>query len=166
MKTKLLLVLVSALLLSACGPTQKITASWVSPEATANSPYESIFVIVMTQNLASSYTLEDRLAALIASRGQKYVVSSSVFPAGGSVSERFTREQLQKVIGETGCDAVLVLSLLDVKTVESYQPGSAYYPMNYHMYGSYYGYYNYYYPQLRNLKLRKKLPDITVAGNG
>jgi hypothetical protein len=65
-----------------------------------------------------------------------------------AVSENFTREQLTEVIKKTGCDAVFVIALLDVKTVETYQPGTAYYPMTYGMYGSYYGYYNYYYPQV------------------
>jgi hypothetical protein len=35
-----------------------------------------------------------------------------------------------------------------VLNVETYHPGTAYYPMNYGYYGSYYGYYNYYYPQI------------------
>ena len=43
---------------------------------------------------------------------------------------------------------MLTLALLDSKTVESYNPGTVYYPMNYGYYGSYYGYYNYYYPEV------------------
>lgn len=148
MKTKYLFVLISALLFSGCAPTQKITGSWISPEAGANSPYESIFVLVMTPNLESSFSVEDRMAELIASRGQKYVVSSSIFPPKFTLSETFTREKMAAAIMDAGCDAVMVIALLDVKTVETYQPGHAYYPMNYGMYGSYYGYYNYYYPQV------------------
>ena len=104
--------------------------------------------MVLAQSTAASFGIEDRMAALIASRGQKVVVSSSVLPPNMAVSENFTREQLTEVIKKTGCDAVFVIALLDVKTVETYQPGTAYYPMTYGMYGSYYGYYNYYYPQV------------------
>ncbi len=55
---------------------------------------------------------------------------------------------MAEAIGRTGCDAVFVIAVLDVQSVETYNPGSAYYPMSYGMYGSYYGYYNHYYPQV------------------
>ena len=88
------------------------------------------------------------MAHIIASRGQKMVLSSAVFSPNLSISENFTREQMSEVIKRTGCDAVFVIALLDVKTEEYYHPGRAYYPMNYGMYGSCYGYCNYYYPQV------------------
>jgi len=137
-----------ALLLSACGPSQKITNSWINPEAGANAPYKSIFVIVLSQTKETSFSVEDRMAAIIASRGQKVVLASSVFPPNLSISENFSREEMAAAIKRTGCDAVFVIALLDVKAEEYYQPGRAYYPMNYGMYGSYYGYYNHYYPMV------------------
>ena len=148
MKSKYLIILLFALALSACGPSQKITNSWINPEAGSKSPYGSIFVIVLSPNKETSFSVEDRMAAIIASRGQKVVLSSAVFPPNLSISENFTREQMTEAIKRTGCDAVFVIALLDVKTVEYYQPGRAYYPMNYGMNGSYYGYYNHYSPQV------------------
>lgn len=148
MKSKYLIILLFALAFSACGPSQKITNSWINPEAGSRSPYESIFVIVLSQSKETSFSVEDRMAAIIASRGQKVVLSSAVFLPNLTISENFTREQMAEAIKRTGCDAVFVIALLDVKTVETYQPGRAYYPMNYGMYGSYYGYYNHYYPQV------------------
>ena len=138
MRSKYLFILLFALTLSACGPSQKITNSWIAPDAGANAPYESIFVIVMTQNQGNSFSIEDRMATLIASRGGKVVVSTAVFPPSFTDSENFTREQMAEAIKRTGCDAVYVIAVLDVKTVETYQPGRAYYPMSYGMYGSYY----------------------------
>ena len=151
MKSKYVLPLLLSLLISACGPTQKITNSWINPEAAGRKPYQSIFVIVLSQNTGNSFTVEDRMAGIIASRGQKAVVSSSVFPPKFSISEDFTREDMAEAIKRTGCDAVFMISVLDVLSVETYQPGRAYYPMNYGMYGSYYGYYNYYYQYLKYL---------------
>ncbi len=148
MKAKSLYVLLFAAILSACGPSQKITNSWINPEARTKGPYESIFIIVLSQNKETSFSVEDHMAATIASRGQKVVVSSAVFPPNLSISENFTREQMAEAIKRTGCDAVFVIALLDVKTEEYYQPGRSYYPMSYGMYGSYYGYYNHYYPQV------------------
>ena len=148
MKSKNLFIILITLVFSACVGSQKITNSWISPEAGSKSPYKSIFVIVLSQNNASSFSVEARMASIIASRGQKSVVSSTVFPPSFSASEDFTREQMAEAIKRTGCDAVFVIAVLDVKTEENYQPGTAYYPMRYGMYGSYYGYYNHYYPMV------------------
>lgn len=133
---------------SGCGPTQRITTSWINPEATSRGPYKSIFVMVMARSQAASFDVEDRMAATIASRGPKAVRSSDVFPPQLSLSGNFTREQMAEAIKRTGCDGVFIIAVLDVKSVDTYHPGTAYYPMNYGMYGSYYGYYNYYRPQV------------------
>ncbi|MEN8228585.1 MAG: hypothetical protein ABFS38_10565 [Bacteroidota bacterium] len=148
MKSKYLIILFSVLAFTGCGPSQQIINSWINPEARSRDPYESIFVIVISHSMGTSFSVEDRMAATIASRGQKVIVSSAVFPPNLSISENFTREQMAEAIKRTGCDAVFVIALLDVKTEEYYQPGTSYYPMNYGMYGSYYGYYNHYYPRV------------------
>lgn len=149
MKTKHLLIpLLAILLLSACGPSQKITNSWINPDLSSNAPYDSIFVMVLSQSTGISFSVEDRMAAILAERGQKAVLSSAVFPPNTKISDNFTREQMGAAIKKTGCGAVFVISVLDVQTVETYNPGSSYYPMNHGYYGSYYGYYNHYYPQV------------------
>jgi hypothetical protein len=148
MKFRFIITVVFAALLTGCGPGQKITSSWINPDATTKGPYESIFVMVMAQSQAASFDIEDRMAQTIASRGNKAVRSTDVFPPKLSVSENFTREELAEAIKRTGCDAVFIIAVLDVLNVETYHPGSAYYPMSYGMYGSYYGYYNYYSPQV------------------
>jgi len=104
--------------------------------------------MVLSQSTSISYSVEDKMAATLAERGQKAVLSSSVFPPNTKISENFTREQMAEAIKKTGCEAVFVLSVLDVQTVETYNPGTSYYPMSYGYYGSYYGYYNHYYPQV------------------
>jgi len=147
MKSKLPFTLLIAIILSGCS-SQKITTSWINPEAKTKGPYESIFVMVMAQSNAASFDIEDRMAETFASRGRKSVVSSSVFPAQLSAAETLSRDQMAEVIKRTGCDAVFIIAVLDVLSVETYNPGTAYYPMNYGMYGSYYGYYNHYYPQV------------------
>jgi hypothetical protein len=148
MKLKFAFLLLISLVLSACGPSQRIVNSWINPEAQSKGPYKSIFIIVLSPSKESSFSVEDRMAGIIASRGNKYVVASSVFPPNMAISENFTREQMAEAIKRTGCDAVFVIALLDVLSIETYHPGGAYYPMNYGMYGSYWGYYNHYYPMV------------------
>ncbi len=148
MTTKSLCALLFAAILSGCGPTQKITTAWINPEAHSKDPYKSIFIMALSQSKESSYNVEDQMALTITSRGPKAVRSSDVFPPNIAISENFTREQLADAIKKTGCDAVFIIALLDVNTVEHYQPGVSYYSMNYGMHGSYYGYYNHYYPHV------------------
>lgn len=148
MKFKLLFTLLFTTILFGCGPSQKIVTSWINPEAQGKGPYKSIFVIVLAQQQGTGFEVEEKMAVLLNSRGRKAVRSTDVFPPKLSISENFTREQLADAIKRTGCDAVFIISALDVLSVETYHPGSAYYPMSYGYYGSYYGYYNHYYPQV------------------
>lgn len=147
MKLKISALLLLTLLMSGCGPTQKITGSWAAPEAKSFGPYKKAFIIVLTQNKNNNYYIEQQMAKTLKSRGINAVKSNDIFPPKFSVTQDLTKEQLAEAIKKTGCDAVLTLSVLDVKSVESYHPGTSYYPVSYG-YGGYYGYYNYYYPQV------------------
>ncbi len=118
MKFFYLFTLLFALLMSACKPTQKITNSWINPDAGSKGPYTSIFVIVLSQSKETSFSVEDRMAEIITSRGQKAVISSSVFPPNMSISENFTEEQMSAAIKKTGCDAVFLIALLDIKKLK------------------------------------------------
>lgn len=146
MKIIILTLLLVALEISGCGPTQKITSSWADPEAKSKGPYTKVFVIVLSPNTIANYDIEAQMANTLISRGFKVVRSTDIFPPKFSITKDITREQLAESIAKRGCDAVLILALLDSKKVESYNPGTVYAPVNYGYYGSYYGYYNYYYP--------------------
>ena len=148
MKSKFLYALLFSTLLFGCGPSQKIVTSWINPEARTKGPFESIFIIVLAQQEGTNFDIEERMANLINSRGTRAIRSTDVFPPKISISENFTEEQLTEAIKRTGCDAVFIISALNVLSVETYHPGSAYYPMSYGYYGSYYGYYNHYYPHV------------------
>jgi hypothetical protein len=134
--------------MSECGPTQKITGSWSDPEAASKGPFTKVFVVVLSQNETANYDIEAQTANVLISRGFKVVRSTDIFPPKFSITKDLTKEQLTESIAKRGCDAIFTLALLDSKTVESYNPGTIYAPVNYGYYGSYYGYYNYYYPQV------------------
>jgi len=146
MKLKIFSILLTAVLLQGCGPSQKITSSWAAPDAKAKGPYNKVFVVVLSPNSTANYDIESQMANTLIARGFKVVRSTDIFPPKFSITKDMTREQLTESIAKKGCDAVLVLALLDSKTVESYSPGTVYAPVNYGYYGSFYGYYNYYYP--------------------
>ena len=146
MKFKIIPLMFLASVIAGCGPTQKITSSWAAPEATAKGPYNKVFVVVLSPNSNANYNIEAQMANTLIARGFKVLRSTDIFPPKFSITQDLTREQLTEAITKRGCDAVLMLALLDSKKVESYNPGTVYAPVNYGYYGSYYGYYNYYYP--------------------
>jgi hypothetical protein len=148
MKLKIFSLLLLALMMSSCGPTQKITSSWADPEAKSKGPYTKVFVVSLSPNSNANFDIEGQMATTLTGRGFKVVRSTDIFPPQFSITKDLTREQLTEAIAKRGCDAVLILALLDSKKVESYHPGTVYAPVSYGYYGSYYGYYNYYYPEV------------------
>lgn len=149
MKKIILLLILLPLLLSSCGPTQKITGSWINREALPKGPFKSVFLLVISQNIEANYEIEYQMAKVFNSRGVKAVKSTEKFPPKFSVTRDLSREQLAESIKKYGCDAVFTIALLDTKSETRYQPGAApYYPAGFGYTSNYYGYYNYYYPQL------------------
>lgn len=146
MKRTLLFAILLAIFISSCGPTQQITGYWVNKEAGPRGPYKSIFILVITENKSGKLIVEDKMSTLLNSMGRKVITASDLFPPSFSITGQLTREQLSESIAKTGCDAILTMALLDVKTVEQFQPGTTYTPMGWGYYGSYYGYYDHYYP--------------------
>jgi hypothetical protein len=146
MKIKIFTLLFFAVVMTGCGPTQKIIGSWADPKVSSHGPYKKAFVVVLSQNQDANYYIESQMAKIMRSKGFQVVQCTELFPPNFSLTEDYTREELSSSLLESGCDAVLTLALLDSKTVESYHLGTNFYPMNYGYYGSYYGYYNYYYP--------------------
>jgi len=148
MKLKIFSLLLFIFIMYGCGPSQKITGSWASPEAKSFGPYTKVFVMVLSQNKTANYNIESQMAKILISKGFKVVKSNDIYPPSFSATQDFTKEQLAESIGKTGCDAILMLALLDSKEVETYNPGTVYAPVNYGYYGGYYSYYNHYYPQV------------------
>jgi hypothetical protein len=130
--------------ISACTPSQQVTNSWVNPEVKPKERYESIFIIAFAQDINAKVAVENELAKVVESRGRKAVKSSTVLSSAFLADTNTTREQLINAISATGCDAVFTVALMDVKTDESYQPATEYYPVEHTFYGSYNRYAIYY----------------------
>lgn len=146
MKNRLIILLLFVVMASGCSPTQKITGSWVNQEALPKGPYKSIYLLVISQNNEANSIVENLMAKRIESRGPKAVKSSDYFPLNITAEKRVSKEKLDEAIKKSGCDAIMTIALLDVRTEQHYTPGTAYAPMSYGFYGGYYGYYNFYYP--------------------
>ena len=137
---------VLAILMQACGPSQQITSYWANKEAIPDKPYETIYIMAITQNENMEPVVENELADILISRGRKVRLNSEIYPPSFSAVKQLSKEQLIETIANTESEAVLTLAVLDTKTETTYNQGSYYAPMSYGYYGSYYGYYNHYYP--------------------
>jgi len=132
-------------LMSACTPSQQVTNSWVNPDVKPKDRYESIFVIAFAHDGSAKIAVENELAKVIESRGRKAVKSSDIFSYIFLSDTNVNRQQLRQAIAATGCDGVYTVALLDIETDESYQPATAYYPVEHTFYGSYNRYALYYF---------------------
>ncbi len=131
--------------LAACTPSQQVTNSWVNAEVKPKENYNSIFIIAFAQDLNAKIAVENELAKVVESRGRKAVKSSSVLTSAFLADTNNTREELNQIIRAAGCDAAFTVVLFDVKTDESYQPSTSYYPVEHTFYDSYHRYAVYYF---------------------
>ena len=148
--------------LFACGPTQKITTSWVNPDKPAKK-YTAVFVAALIESNPVKYALEADLGAAAKKRGFNVVKGYEIFPPNFNKENMRDRDLALKLIRDKGCDVILSIAVIDQKSETYYQPGAVsvgvgygYHPYGgYGPYGSYgaygtgfYGYYNYWQPTL------------------
>ena len=159
-KNNLLSLFVLSVLFFSCGPSQKITTSWVNPDR-PQKKYTTVFVAALIQNNPVKYALEADLGAAAKARGFNVVRGYEIFPPNFNKENMRDRELVLKLIRDKGCDVILSIAVIDVKSETYYVPGAVsvsvgYAPYaGYGPYGSYgaygtgfYGYYNYWQPTL------------------
>jgi hypothetical protein len=155
-------LVVLMVVLFACGPSQKITTSWVNPDRPAKK-YNTVFVSALIQNNPVKYALEADLGAAAKARGFNVVKGYEIFPPNFNKENMRDRDLALKLIRDKGCDVILSIAVIDQKSETYYQPGAVsvgvgygYHPYGgYGPYGSYgaygtgfYGYYNYWQPTI------------------
>jgi hypothetical protein len=140
---QILFFLLLLLTMSACTPPQQVLNSWVNRDALPKHPYKSIFVLALTANKENGFYLEGQMVKLFNSRGQKAVKSSDVFTPVFLGSDELSPELVVKAVKQSGCDAVIVMTLLDIKEEDTYHPEVTYYATEpyYGSYGRYWGHY-------------------------
>jgi len=157
-------LVVLMIILAACGPSQKITTSWVNPDRPAKK-YTTVFVAALIQNNPVKYALEADLGAAAKARGFNVVKGYEIFPPNFNKENMRDRDLALKLIRDKGCDVILSIAVIDQKSETYYQPGAVSvgvgYGYGYAPYGGYgayghygaygtgfYGYYNYWQPTL------------------
>jgi len=127
---------------AACTSTTQLVGVWQAPDYTGPKDFKKIAVVALSQNESNKLIVEKMFIDRLNFLGYEGVYGSSILvPA---VVKKENKDMIEKMMKEKNIDAVIILSLLQVKQGTQYVPGSgSYAPGGY--YGGYYGYYNYSY---------------------
>ncbi len=162
MKNKLIISILIIFVAVACSTTTKITGSWVAEGYTPKTDFKKIAVITLANNQSNKLIIENTFVNRLKFLGYDATGTSSFI-----VPEIVTKENakmIDKMMKERGIDAVMVLSLLQVKDDVKYVPGSsAYAPRPY--YGGYYGYYYYNYNHMYEPGYYEKTQSLFLECN-
>jgi hypothetical protein len=141
-------IAVMIVLFSSCSASKKSTVevigSWVNKEHAEGVKANSVFIVVLTQNMATRSLMESNLASAAAAKGLKAIKSLSVLTPVTGVPDSVVIAAFGRQVIKSGCNTVLIVSLLDSKSDTKYVPGSSYSYQPYPYYGYYGTYYSYY----------------------
>jgi len=132
-------LLLGVMLLTACAATQ-LTAVWKDSSYIGHP--EKVMVIGVAKNPLNRRLFEDEFVLQLKSRGVDGVASYTVL----TDKLQDDQEAIEAKVKELSADSVLITRLVSKKTVQSYIPGSTYYPPSY--YGTWPDYYGYGYRYL------------------
>jgi hypothetical protein len=130
--------------LLSCGPTQRVTSSWVNPQRPTVSKYNKVFIAALVNNAAYKNVIENDLAAAATARGYQVVKSGDLISPNFTNQNAPTKDAIVQQVRSSGCDAIFTVSLVDKQSETRYVPGTTTYSpyMGYGGYGfgGYYGY--------------------------
>ena len=162
------IVLVSIILLFACGSSTKLTSSWKNKDFGTNH-YEKIAVVAISPNNSSRYLIERAVVKDLTANNLKAIPTYEIFPFAGKMGEVVSKsenpealkERIKNKVNENKIDALMIIALLDqqkeqryVNNNNFYMGGTGYYGTPYmgtaavgigvpYSYGAYYNYYAY-----------------------
>jgi hypothetical protein len=154
-KSSLLATALCVFVFISCGPSQKITSSWINPEIKERPKYTKVFIMALAQNQSYKATIEQDLAYAANAKKLQVIKSSEFFQPNFTSSGSNTpvdKEEILKKVREAGCDVIMTVALVDKKSETRYVPGTTTYSpyMGYGGMGAYGfgGYYGYAYPSM------------------
>ena len=149
------LILTTAIIVisSSCSPTKESTVevigAWVNKDEIQGKKATSVFIVVLTQSMATRSLMEKDLAAAAAAHGIKAIPSLSVLTPVTGVPDSVVIAAFLRQVKASGANTVLIVSLLDSRSETKYIPSSSYSYDPYSHYG-YYGNYATYYASTYN----------------
>jgi hypothetical protein len=136
-----------------CKPSQRILTAWVNPDRPAKK-YTTVFVAALIQGHELKFAIEDDLGNAAKKKKFKVIKGYELFPPNFNKDNMKDKDLVLKLIAGKGCDVILTVAIIDVKSETHYtQASGGYSPYpGYGSYGAYgpgfYGYYNYWAPTI------------------
>lgn len=147
------IVIALIIVLFSCKPSQRILTAWTNPDRPAKK-YTTVFVAALIQNHDLKYAIEDDLGDAAKKKGFKVIKGYELFPPNFNKDNMRDKDLVLKLIANKGCDVILSVAIIDIKSEthyvkasQSYVPYAGYGP--YGAYGAgFYGYYSYWAPTI------------------
>jgi major membrane immunogen (membrane-anchored lipoprotein) len=133
----LLTVLLLGSLVTGCGPSSKMTGSWVDKSYTGGAVRGEVLVVGVARNQTHRHIFEDSLVNNLRARGVDAVASYTIAPEEIQGNEAAIRE----VVKKSGASAVLVTHVIGSEERSRYFPAMGATLVDYGYYGGLYSYY-------------------------
>jgi hypothetical protein len=134
LRSRLVYLIPIALLFTACATTE-LNSVWKDPSYQARPA--KIMVIGVAKNPLNRRIFEDEFVSQLKARGTDAIASYTVLPD----KQQDDREAIAAKVKELGADTILITRLVSKKIVQTYVPGSTYFPPPF--YGNWPDYYGY-----------------------
>jgi len=101
-----------------CGPSSKLVQSWQEP-AFKDKPLEKILVLGVFENDLNRRLYEDAVVKALEKENRVGIAGYSFMPKTSDYDEK---EEIVAAVAKAGTDAVMLATLVGVKTEEKYMP--------------------------------------------
>jgi hypothetical protein len=123
-----LLLFSTAMAFLSCGPSQKVTSSWVNPEHVVGAKkYHKIFIGALVHNAAVRQHLEEDMSAAARARGYEVVRSIDVFGPSFTKDNAPSKDAILDKVRAQGCDLIYTVTLVDKQSEQRFVPGTSTY---------------------------------------
>lgn len=133
-----LITILLLLALFGCGPSTKITSSWVQTPVPGGS-IDQVLVIALSKDTTSRKLWENSFVEQLAAKNTSAIASHTIIEEPIAPQE----EAILKVIRQAQADTVLITHLVDSDTTTKWHPGTVHYEPSF--YSGMYGYYGHAY---------------------
>lgn len=143
MKKVMLALFAGLLLITACGPSVKVTDSWKAPDI-GESKSESFVVMARVDDVVGRQRFEQEIADRLREAGMTAVESYKKYP-DLNLNLKMTPDQineLEKKFAQDGIEGIILTVIKDTKTeIKTTTSGGGYHGGYYPYFGGYYGAY-------------------------
>ncbi|HET6769697.1 MAG TPA: hypothetical protein VFH08_19955 [Chitinophagaceae bacterium] len=123
-KVHVLILFTITFLLANCSPSNKTSGVSVNKQKPNGRSFHKIFIEVATVDIQTRLKLETDLVATIISDGYAAVKSLDMIPFSLKEPRLPTKDEIESKVKESGCDAILIVSVLRKGETIEYTPGT------------------------------------------